>query len=137
MEPSLTHILHSSHIYPTKYTYTFPYMHSGMFSHHSCITGLLYAKSIPQKPHLMRHKGLYPAIENTSCMLNSSFDYLTTGFFNLFLFFFSVLPDFSHLSWLPLKNSTSFFFFTSLIPKAACYALIRALPIYKIMQTIN
>lgn len=65
----------------------FRYMHRGLFSHHSCNSDLLYATSKPQKTHLMRHKGLYPAVENASCMLSSSFDDLTTGFF-LFLFIF-------------------------------------------------
>lgn len=58
----------------------------------------------PKKTHLMSHEGLYHAVENTSCILNSSFDDLTTGFF----FFFFTLPLYFLSS--PTENSTSFFF---------------------------
>lgn len=86
----------------------FQNIHMIFHTHHSCNSDLLYATSKPQKTHLMSHKGLYPTVENTSCMLNSSFDDFTTDFFffSLSSSLFSVLPN----SWLPLKNSTSFFF---------------------------
>lgn len=85
----------------------FQNIHTIFHTHHSCKNYLLCATSNPQKTHLMSHKGLYPTVENTSCMLNSSFDDLTTDFFfSLSSSLYSVLPN----SWLPLKNSTSFFF---------------------------
>lgn len=63
----------------------FQNIHTIFHTHHSCKNYLLYATSNPQKTHLMSHKGLYPTVENTSCMLNSSFDDLTTDFFFLSL----------------------------------------------------
>lgn len=66
----------------------FQNIHMIFHTHHSCNSDLLYATSKPQKTHLMSHKGLYPTVENTSCMLNSSFGDFTTDF----LFFFLSLP---------------------------------------------